>query len=309
MITNIKSFLNLIPFIVAGALFSSCEETINPDLEDAAPVMVVDAWLNNKDEDQLIILTKSQPYFEETLPPGVSGATVTVSYDGGSITFAEDADNTGTYRWTPGTGDVEAVFGVMGRDYTLTVTVDGETFTATSRINRTVPIDSVTFKIDDSPFYPDNSYTAEFWATEPAGVGDTYWIRAYKNGTLLNKPSELKVAYDAGFSAGGEFDGVTFIPPIRSVNPDDVDENDEELSPYEPGDSVYVEICSITLAAYNFINEVRNQTDRPGGFGELFSSPLANVSTNISNTNVNGTPVVGFFNVSAVSGMGKKLQL
>jgi hypothetical protein len=48
------------------------------------------------------------------------------------------------------------------------------------------------------------------------------------------------------------------------------------------------------------------QTDRPGGFAELFSTPLANVSTNITNANVNGSKAVGFFNVSAVSSAGKK---
>jgi hypothetical protein len=50
------------------------------------------------------------------------------------------------------------------------------------------------------------------------------------------------------------------------------------------------------------------QTDRPGGFAELFSTPLANVSTNVTNLDPNGTKAVGFFNVSAVSGLGKKLE-
>ena len=48
------------------------------------------------------------------------------------------------------------------------------------------------------------------------------------------------------------------------------------------------------------------QTDRPGGFAELFATPLSNVVTNIIPSNEN-EEVVGFFNVSAVSGNGKKL--
>ena len=38
----------------------------------------------------------------------------------------------------------------------------------------------------------------------------------------------------------------------------------------------------------------------------LFATPLANVSTNIKNVNANGSKVLGFFNVAAVSVAGKR---
>lgn len=305
-----KLFRNpLIIVLLAASLFYSCEKTINPELEYADPILVVDAWLNDKVEAQEIKLTQTQPYLENELPTGVSGATVSVSYDDGAITFEENPDEPGTYRWIPTPATSEDVFGQLGRTYKLTITVDGETYEATSRMNRTTTIDSISFKFEEnSAFYPDDSYTAEFWGTDPAGPGDTYWIKGYKNGVLLNKSSEINIAYDAAFTAGGNFDGVTFIPPIRAVNPDDVDEDDTPLSPYKPGDSLYVEIHSTTLEAYNFLNEVIIQTDRPGGFAELFSTPLANVSTNITNVDPDGKEAVGFFNVSAVKGMGRKLE-
>lgn len=287
---------------------SACEDTIDPNLEDADPVLVVDAWINDKAEAQVIKLTMSQPYLEnDQLPPGVAGATVVVKdSDGQEFVFAEDTDETGTYRWTPAVGEV---FGTVGKSYTLTVLVDGEEFNATSYMGRVPAVDSITFESnEDSPFY-DDGYTGQFWATEPVGKGDAYWIRAYKNGVLLNKPSEITIAYDAGFSQS-DFDGVAYIQPIRQgINPDEEDENDEPIAPYQPGDSVYVEIYSITHESYNFLNEVITQTDRPGGFAELFSTPLANVSSNVTNINKSGTPVVGFFNVSAVTGRGQKFEL
>ena len=304
-----KSYIKTaLGFIAAVLLFASCEEVINPDLKDVDPVLVVDAWINDKVEDQVIRLSLSQPYLSDAPPPGVSGATVTVSYDGGTLDFIEDGDEPGAYRWSTDEATSEAVFGQIGRTYTLTVVVNGQTFEAVSKINRTVAIDSITFEEDDSPFYPENSYTAQFWATEPAGVGDTYWIRSYKNGVALNKPSEINIAYDAGFPAGGSFDGITFIPPIREVNPNDVDENDMPLSPYEVGDSLYVEIHSITYESFTFLSQVIIQTDRPGGFGELFSTPLANVSSNIVAASSGSLKAVGFFNVAAVEGLGKKLE-
>jgi hypothetical protein len=306
---TLNSFYKLKFLMLLSAVLFSCEDPISPKLEYADPVLVVDAWLNNKVEDQKVKLTWSQPYLQNELPQGVSGAVVLLSYNEEVVAFEEDDSSPGTYLWKPASeDDVAEVFGTIGRAYKLTIQVGEETFEATSRIKRTVAIDSITFKLEeDSPFYPENSYTAQFWAKDLPGPGDTYWIKGYKNGVFLNKPSEITLAYDAGFAAGGNFDGTTFIPPLREVNPEDVDENDEALSPYLPGDSLYVEIHSISLESYNFLDEVIVQTDRPGGFAELFSSPLSNVSTNIVNTIPGGRKAIGFFNVSAVSGLGKKL--
>ena len=87
--------------------------------------------------------------------------------------------------------------------------------------------------------------------------------------------------------------------------------NDETKtrSPVEPGDAWKVQINAISLEAFNYLNEVATQTDRPGGFSELFATPLANVSTNISNENPKGSPVLGFFNVASVSTLGVRFKL
>ena len=75
---------------------------------------------------------------------------------------------------------------------------------------------------------------------------------------------------------------------------------------YLKGDSVYVEIHSISNEAYFFLNQVVIETTREGGFGALFATPLANVSTNIVPENP-GNPVVGFFNIAAVTSAGNRL--
>ena len=299
----------LFALVIASVVLTSCEDVIDPDLQNANAELVVEAWLNNKPVDQVINLMMTQPYFENTTPPGVSGAIVTVEDSEGEVmNFVEDVNQKGYYRWAPAIpGDT---FGVTGREYKLTVSYKGETFESVSYMSRVPEIDSISFKFEEeATFYPKNSYTGEFWASDIPGMGDTYWIRTYKNDTLLNKPAEISLAFDAGFSQGGNFDGVAFIPPIRSaINPNNEDKDGNLLSPYLPGDSVYVEIHSITYETFTYLNEVVIQTNRPGGFGELFSSPLSNVSTNIFNANPNGSKVVGFFNVAAVSGLGKKVK-
>ncbi len=301
------SFLFFVSFVLA-MVFSACETTIHPTLQSAAPVLVVDGWVNNKYQKQTILLSLTQPYFDDAQPVGVSGATVTVQdlTDNTLYSFIENPSVPGSYEWTPTT----SIFGAVGHDFNLTLMVNGEVFIASSHMGRVPPIDSITFAQDQN-FRSSGKirYTGQFWAKDPIGVGDTYWIKATVNDTLLTLPTEINTAYDAGLSAGGEADGVVFLLPIRrGINPDRSNRTNNP-SPFWPGDSVYVEINSITHAAFNYLSEVVTQTNRPGGFGQLFATPVANVSTNITNTNPKGSQVVGFFNVAAVSGRGQKFKL
>jgi hypothetical protein len=294
-------------FVIIG--LASCDTVIHPDLASAPPVLVVEAWLNDKSEKQIIQLTKTQPYFDTSTPIGVNGATVIVTDDLNTVyAFVDDGTNTGTYQWTPPLGQS---IGSAGRKYALSVQTNSETFQASAEMKRTTPVDSITFTLKPEFQFPDDSYVAEFWATDSKGQGDTYWIKTFKNGALLNKPEEINVAYDAGFSAGGDFDGATFIPPIRdAINPVDKDpkKSNQNLPPYVEGDSVYVEIHSLSYAAFDHLQQVIVQTQRTGGFGALFARPIDNVSTNVVNNNPGGSKVVGFFNVSAVKGLGKKFM-
>ena len=56
-------------------LFTGCEKDINFDLEEAAPVLAVDAQIEN-DQAPVVILTKSFSYFDKLTPELLSGAFV-----------------------------------------------------------------------------------------------------------------------------------------------------------------------------------------------------------------------------------------
>jgi Domain of unknown function (DUF4249) len=306
---------NLIHVAVFGLIsfgILSCETVINPELEKVDPILVVDAWLNNKPGNQTIVLSKTQSYFDSSTPPPVTNAVVTVTDNLNKVfTFKEDAAKPGHYVWTPAGNEL---IGTVGISYKLSIITEGETYGAVSKMGPVPPIDSITFKKNEPTEQNPDFYRGQFYAKDVIGKGDTYWIRTYKNSILLNKPSEINIAYDAGFDAGGSFYStadklVDFIPPIRGrINPNDTDAKDKALSPYVPGDSVYVEIYSVTLAAFNYLQEVSVQTNRPGGFSELFARPINNVSSNIFNPNSTGKKAIGFFNVAAVSGKGQRFK-
>ena len=297
-----KIFILLIAFT-----FFACENIIYPELEPSLDQYVVDAWLNDLTRSQKIFLSKSNNYFMSELPKLLSGAEVYVTdEEGNRFDFEETEEG---YVW----GDSLSIsFLQLGTSYQLNVSIDGIQFSGTSEMKPVSPVDSITFKYQEEDFSTaEDYYLAEFVATDFVGSGNTYWIKAWKNGVYLNKASEINIAYDAGFSAGGNIDGQVFIQPIQElINPFDPDETGDELTkpPYSIGDTVYVEIHSISESAFYFLNEVKIQTVRSGGFGALFAPPFSNVSTNLMNKDVNSAiHPVGFFNVSSISSLEQVL--
>lgn len=290
--------------LVFCGLLISCEDIIDVDVNDAPSVIVIDAWINDKSETQTIKISSSQGYYDNNEPIGIRGAEVVITDSKGGTFEFRDTFN-GDYVWNPSASNFKIED--FGTTYNLEIRLNGLIYTATSSLNRVPKVDSIkfTFKEEQSVFQPEGYY-AEFVATDFRGSGDTYWIKAYKNGSLLNNPFDLNIAYDAGFNSGGNIDGLIFIQPIQdAVTP--LNDDFDAIEPYEIGDSLYVEIHSITNEAFYFLQEVQIQTQRDGGFDEVFAEPFENVSTNIMVDNPEANKVVGFFNVSSVSGRGRKL--
>ena len=214
-----KIFILLIAFA-----FFACENIISPELEPSLEQYVIDAWLNDMPGSQKIFLSKSNNYFISELPKLLSGAEVYLTdEDGNRYDFEESAEG---YVW----GDsLSTSFLQVGTSYQLNVSIDGIRFSGTSEMNPVPPVDSITFKYQEEDFTTaEDYYLAEVVARDLVGVGNTYWIKAWKNGVYLNKASEINIAYDAGFSAGGNIDGQVFIQPIQElINPFDTEEAGE----------------------------------------------------------------------------------
>ena len=291
-------------------LVLSCQDVVDVTLEPGNDQLVVDAWITNQPVTQTIRLVRTSPYFDSSPANAETGATVSITDDAGTVYSFTDENNEGNYTWEPAPG---TAFGEVGGVYTLSVkTADNKEYTAISEMKRIMPIDSIAYenRMEEELGEPPGIY-AEVFARDFLGEGDAYWIKTYKNGEFLNKPQEINLAYDASFTAGGNVDGVYFITPIRlAVNripdsgDDAVDTND--FPPYEFGDSIHVEVHSLNEEAFFFMYAARTQMTL--GDATLFAEPPANVPTNIVPLNAT-TPrdqPVGFFNVAAVSELGRR---
>ena len=273
---------------------SGCTTVIDAKLDKGPSQLSVDATLTNQPGPQTIRLTNTAAYFDNSPPTPVTNAAVTVTDDIGKLYLFLDPNNTGNYVWQPAENDT---LGRIGRTYQLTISYNGETYRASSKINPVPPVDSLIFtKRKINPLSTTEGYRAEFYAVDIPNQADYYRIQYYRNGKLQNKPRDIITSQDGVFGGNGSVaDGLTFIVPIRrSINPDSL---------YALNEVVKVEVQSLTVGAFEFWQQLQNQITNGG----LFASPPANVPTNIINTNSTGRPATGFFITSAVSSRTAKV--
>ncbi len=297
---NINSlFLALFSIAI---LFTSCEDKIDVTLDDADTIIVIDAFLTDTPgEIQEIVVTKSQSYFDNGEPVLVDNAEVAIGITDVLIPF--DYED-GKYVWRP---DANSSLSGNGTSFTLYVTIEDVIYSSIAELGRSPQIDEIRQEIRENEIGSvDGGTYCEVIARDFEGKGDTYWIKTFKNGTFLNRPEEINLAFDGGFDGGAESDGLIFIPPIRElVNPfPDSTEVADEISPWNTGDLCKVEIHSISNSTFAFMELVRDQL--LNGRNGIFAEPLANSPSNIIASD--GSTVLGAFNVAQVTSLEVEIE-
>ena len=300
MKTWFKKYFFITSLAAIVGFLQACETEITPALDPLEPLLNIDAWLSSKPGQQVIYINRTIAYFDQEEQPKVSGANIRVTDDlGNNFDFVENEP--GEYIWGE---NADFSFINTNRVYEIEIELDGDVYSAVSQANRSPVVDSIVVENRPEELGSPEGYYAQFYARDFSGSGDTYWIKSYKNGEFLNKPSEINIAFDAAFSAGGNFDGLAFILPIREgINPFDEDEDGETLSPFEPGDELRVEIWSVTNDAFYFLSDIANLTNRDGGIGALFQPPIFNTKTNFLINGEATEQIVGFFSTSMVNSL------
>lgn len=298
-------------------LASGCEDPYDIDIEKGESQLVVDAFINNDEAVKTIILTETVDFFDANNPPAIRNAEVAIfNLSSGSVfNFTENQVKPGYYEWTDtSVPPLQNRMGEVGDTFNLAIVNGVDTFISASILKRTTPVDSVVFIFEEGNSFTDEGFYAELKANDLPGQGDIYWIRSWVNGIYLSKAAEINVAYDASFTPGASSDGIPFILPIRTgINPVNDDEEEERTNPdqyipetpYQTGDSVYVEIWSINESTLFFLQQIQAEVNNGG----LFATPPTNVRTNVFNINPNSEEAaVGHFCISEVSSGGARLN-
>jgi Domain of unknown function (DUF4249) len=256
--------------LFALIFLTSCEDVVDIDLDTAAPKLVIDAnilWQKGTAGNEQRIKLSTTTGFYSTEIPTVSNATVFVTNSSATVfTFTEIVPNTGEYiclNFVP----------VVNETYTLTVIVNGVTYTATETLLAT----------------PDIDYVEQ---TTVQGIGgDLLQVKFFFQDNGLEDNNYLIIVKKSD----------EVIPELGSISDEFFQGNqmfgfysDDEL---EAGDQLTFGLQAMSLRYYNYMNKLINIV---GSTGNPFATPPATLRGNIINqTDANNYPL-GYFHMSEV---------
>lgn len=259
-----KQFKIVMLLAIGTLLLSSCEKVIELDLNEAEKKYVVEAKLSEEEGSARVRITRTVNFDESNFPPGVTGATVTVTELGGdTYTFLGDAG--GTYGH-------QTLVAVPGKTYELKVLVDGETFTATCTMPEPVEID--TLFITDELLFGDFLKTVNVRFQDPPGRGNAYRFHQVVNGLTEMRIMIMNDDY---------VDGRLVTSTLFYITDEDSGNN-----PIKSGDNVEVTLQSIDASMYKYWFSL----DRSASGGNQQAAPSNPVS------NMRGG-ALGYFSVHA----------
>lgn len=253
-----------ISILILSLALSSCIETIDPDLGEFEPKVVIEGLVTDIGAPQIVKLSRLRSFYSEDPPEFIENATVILSDNIGN---KDTLTHQGFGRYT-----TDQIPGIPGNVYEMEVLVDGESYKAVSEMRTVTTIDSVyATYYDKEDFIHEIGYYISFISTEPQDTEDFYLWKFYRNGNLQNDYNDINVASDEGIQES--IDGI------------------EGPYSYEFGDTARIEMYSLTKDAYNFYETLNNNLNNDGGF---FSTPPSNPPSNISNG------ALGLFQVSSI---------
>jgi len=248
----------ILPYLVIifTACFASCEKVIQLDLSTTAPQLVIQGNIYDEPGPYVVNITKTVNFDAPNTFPAVTNATVTISDNAGLTEELTQA--------TDGNYVTSELQGNVGQTYTLTVKVDGKTYTASSTMPRVVEIDTIYFK--KSLFGGGRLITLDFM--NPAGKENYYQVIHLVNGKQI-----------PGFSV---FSNKTVLPEEISYS----FMTTSSTPPLVVGDSIDVWLEGIDKGVFEYFRTA----DKDGGQSASPANPVSNIS--------NGA--LGFFNACSV---------
>ncbi len=220
--------LGILSFLASLLFVTSCQKVINVDLNDASANIVVEGEVLVGDTTHRVKITRTMNFDEPSNFPTVENAVVTV---------VDNLGNVGTFTHVgAGVYELSSYPGVEGRTYTLTVVVDGKTYSASSTMPQNVLMDSL--YVEQIPFGADTFSLVTPERLDPTGIANYYQFRITQNGEV----------YDGiTLQTDQLYDGNVIVEPLFL----------EEL---EINDTIKVDMFSITKAAWTYHNQLLNNS-------------------------------------------------
>jgi hypothetical protein len=313
--------LNKVPvflgILLAALTLGSCQKQIEIDLPDAESKLVVEGKIE-QGLPPIVMLTRSIGYFEPTDINTfdnlfVHDAVVTLSNGTTTETLLElctaalpdstlalisaligiSAEDLATFNYCIYSTFNTAVWGEVGKTYSLNIDAEGKQYSALTQIPSLTPLDELWYEV-----YGDSDTLGFIWATlsDPDTVGNGYrWmaqrINQYTDGTQkdANFIAPQSSVFDDEFFNGLTFD-FAYDRGIQqgSLKPDD---RNDERGFFKTGDTVVVKFSALDKGVFEFYRAFETQAFTSG-------NPFAAPTTVFSNIEGGALGVWAGFGVS-----------
>jgi hypothetical protein len=284
-------FTRFILLICGLFLLASCEDVVQIKLDEGSKIYVIDAFIDNISSTQKVRVSTNDSYFSNRESPPVSNAIVILKDHTAGRTFTFNYSGNGYYTATSEQNDPIAV---KDHQYELNVTIEAITYTSLTTQKRTASIDSIgrEYIDEENPFGPPGPpfYMCTLYAKDKVdNVVDYYWVKTFRNDSLLFGPSDINVSIDGtnGPVTGIAVDSTDFTPPITFIG----------FKQFPKGSTCKVEIHSLSREAYYMFLQASAQINNAG----LFATTPENLKTNIITPKGAATKAVGWFNMASVA--------
>jgi hypothetical protein len=272
---KINKIKNVLQIVIFSVVFLSCEEDVTNDISlNSIERLVIEGGIERKANNtiQVIKLTKSIPFLDNSDNPFVSDAIITVS--DGNTTWNFGYTQNGNYK-------NNNLLPEIGKTYTITIVWNNETYVGSDTLNEVPQFDNFYYEFEEETFITDSGYFLKFDSTDPVGIENYYYYRVFKNDifTIVPDPgnSETLIVTDRFF------DGQQRI----GINPN------EEVS-FEIGDVAKAQQLGISKKYYQFLFELFTQTGNQG-ISFVGNPPPASIRSNIINTSNPTNRILGYF--------------
>ncbi len=267
--------------------FVSCEKEVQIDLNTGDPHLVVEGGIENG-LPPFVLLTRSIGYFSsidlETLQnSAVHNAEVLVSNGTKTIRLKEysiDTGINGNKLYYYGIVDLSnpmfppldsLILGEFEKFYTLTINVDGKTYTSTTKIPSPTVFDSVVTILPNRPDPDPNSRTLQLYFKDPDTAGN--YMRYYTSRNSEPLTAALNSVFNDEIINGKQFNTELPLAEPRSTQ-----KGFDSLGVCYPGDTIIFKLSSIDKSVYEFWNTYEYAL---GTLGSPFATPIQ-VTSNIS---------------------------
>lgn len=213
--------------LLALTSLSSCEKVIDINLNKSEKKYVVEAIVTDQSGAR-VLLSQTKDFEDNNNFAGVSGAVVEITENGGATTTLSET-TTGVY-------EAPALIGSTGKTYSLSVKVNGQSFTAVSAMPQKVNLDTI--YITDEFLFGDTRKIVNIEYKDPPGRGQYYRFVQYLNG---RKETEIFVQNDE-YTDGRNVTNKLFYFP----------DDDEDNRKIKSGDQVRIEMFCTDANVYKY---------------------------------------------------------